>query len=1327
MDDKVRFLLESFNLIGKTQANAERVYAFWRMNTDKIDGLSQIMPNIALQILAVEGQGKREGVALFGSFGYLIQGFPSGNRRINLDLAITSYQICTKIFTQNEDPSTWASYQYNLGTAYLDRIEGEHKANIELAIDAFQVALKVKTRQVYPHDWARIQYGLGSAYLKRIEGNRKENIEQAIQSFQAFLEIYNRSDSLDVWSKLHSDLLLTYRDWIQGEREEDLEPIIDTFRAALEIYNHQDFPVEWARTQYILGIAYCARTEGDRKRNLTQAIDAFRAALEVYSFSESQIICEILESLRATQGLNSSLDSLPESKMNINLAAYYARKGFPCPGFPLEYSTIQDDLEIACYDILEAEREGNLEQVIQPHNPQNFPVQQTTAQNELDNVDRDRKVQFLLESLQLIADSQGNPERVYKFWQMHIDKIDESLIQIIPDVASQIFEVESKKEQGAIARLFGEFGYLLRMFPLGHRGINAELAITACKICDKIFTRNDYPVEWAITQGNLGDAYRDRIKGERKENIELAIQACWAALEVHTRQDFPVDWARIQYSLGNAFRNRIAGDPVQNLEQAIQSLRATLEVFTRQASSIRWALVQNSLGNAYRNRIAGNRVQNLEQAIQAYRSALEVYTQQNFPSEWAMTENNLGNAYKNLIEVDCKENVEQAIQAYRSSLEVYTEQAFPVQWASTQNNLGLAYCVRTKGDRQENIKQALQAFRASLKVRQPELMPLDCMQTGSNLGNLAFKEGDWNTAIEGFEKAITAVEKSRSWAKSDRRRQEIIDQSIDIYEKMLQSCINANRLDKALQTVEHVRSKRLVDLMAALNLYPQGKIPEPVRLILKDIANVQQKMDDLRAVAQTSASELAGAETRDRAAVAPPTVAIHALERQKQDLIDELSRYDAVSAQLVEITPPNLSHIQTTLVNQPDIALLSFYTTNQDTHILVVRSDSIQCFTCKGQGFEQLQRWLINEWVRPYIEERTNWVQNMPQRLQQLAAKLELARLVAEHLQDTRELILIPHLYLHLIPFAALPLNGNQQYFGDRFLLRYAPGCQVLKFCTDRNDLPPQQRYGTVENTMEDLPFSAIEGEAIAQIFKIEDANRLRGSQEATSEAYKQLLNRINSVASCHHAQSRLDNPLESALILANGKRVTLGELLSPAWRFADLGDVFLSCCETGMTMPKSLTDELLTLGTGFLCAGARSVISSLWAVSDIATALLSQIYHQSRAQGQNRIVALQKAQQDLRRISGEQLKAKGETEFIPALMAQQEQLEQRRRTARRQKQQVTSDSEAYRQWEVEEKRYSELIDRLEHAIMYLEDLWEKSLPFDHPVYWAPFTCQGLR
>ncbi len=1299
-DRQVEFLQESLQIIANNQGET-KVYEFWQMNIDKIDvSLIQKIPDVASQILEEESKENRLPIIrTFGEFGHLLVEFPLGDRKINLELAIAIFQVCANFVNLDESPSMWVAIQYSLGSVYLKRIEGDRRENIEQVIQFYWATLEVHTRESFPENWANIQNNLGSTYLdQRIEGDRQENIERAIQFYRAALEVYTRESFPKNWAFTQANLGVAYRHRVAGNRQENIELAIQLCRAVLEVYTHESSPEDWAFTQIVLGDAYCDRIAGDRQENIELAIQAYQDASEVFTQENFPIEWKMVQN---------NLDDLARG-----------------------YSYLNDRGEAIGYTFREPLK-------VSYHRPVEWEI----VQNNLDNVYRDRQDNsdnayldpqvkvFLLESLRLILNNQGET-RVYEYWQMNIDKIDVSLIQIIPDIASQILEAEDKEKREYIGGIFGEFGYLIQEFPLGKRRINVELAITCYRIKVSTFTRMKYPTKWAATQLILGIAYFNRIEGERNDNLEQAIQSFQAALEVYTRYDFPIEWASIQNNLSIVYFNR-EGDRRENIEQAIHFCQAALEIYTRHEFPIEWAKTQNNLGIACCNQIEGDRKWNLERGIHAYRSSLEICTKQNFPVEWAKTQHNLGNAYCKTIEDKRNENLEQAIQSYQAALEVYTQQSFPNEWASAQKNLGHAYYMRIKGDRKKNLELAMKAYRAALEVQQPELLPVDCLQTGSNLGNLAFQEGDWNTAIEGFEKAITAVEVSRNWATIDRDRQEIVNESIGIYEKMLQSCINANRLDLALQTVERTRSKRLVDLMATSDLYPQGEIPEPVRLILEQIANIQQQMDDLRLGVQSSESELG---TRNRAATAPPTAEIQALEAQKQNFLDELSRYDAVSAQLVDINPPDVSQIQAKLVDRLDVAILSFYTTTQDTHILIVRSNSIQCLTCPGQGF-QLNSWLINEWLLAYIVDKTSWQQNMPELLKQLAAKLELDRLVTEHLQDVSELILIPHLYLHLIPFAALPLNGNQQYLGDsatqtlgdRFLLRYAPGCQVLKFCTDRTELPPPQQYGTVENATEDLPFAAIEGDAIAQIFQIRDTDRLRGSHQATIEQYKELLGRVNSVVSCHHAQSRLDKPLESALLLANNRRVTLGDLLSPAWRFADLNDVFLSCCETGMNMPKTLTDELLTLGTGFLCAGARNVISSLWSVDDIATALLSQIYHRHRFQGDDRVVSLQKAQQELRSMSGAQVQALSEAEFIPALIAQQEQLEEHRQTALCQKEQADTGSEAFQQWAAEEHRYGELIDRSVQRQIDLEQHWEKTLPFENPFYWAPFTCQGLR
>ena len=191
-----------------------------------------------------------------------------------------------------------------------------------------------------------------------------------------------------------------------------------------------------------------------------------------------------------------------------------------------------------------------------------------------------------------------------------------------------------------------------------------------------------------------------------------------------------------------------------------------------------------------------------------------------------------------------------------------------------------------------------------------------------------------------------------------------------------------------------------------------------------------------------------------------------------------------------------------------------------------------------------------------------------------------------------------------------------------------------MEYCYQRPTIE-SPKYGIVENATDDLYFTPFECEQIAQI--VPEPQRLKGSQQATVAPYRNLTQNVNVIHSSHHAVSRLDNPLESRLFLGDGS-ITLGELMTPGWRLPQLSDVFMSCCETNLAYTE-ITDNLLSLGTGFLCAGARSVVSTLWAVDDFATSLFSIFYYQYRREGLSRPEALWRAQVRLRTISGAELK----------------------------------------------------------------------------------------
>ncbi|RCJ17567.1 hypothetical protein A6S26_30935 [Nostoc sp. ATCC 43529] len=906
----------------------------------------------------------------------------------------------------------------------------------------------------------------------------------------------------------------------------------------------------------------------------------------------------------------------------------------------------------------------------------------------------------------------------------------------------QVVNREDFPKEWAIVQSSLAAAYIKRI--QGDKAENLEMAINVLQAALEIITQKAFVKKWAIIQNNLAVAYRDRIRGNKVENLELSITACKSALQVFTQEAFPQQWAETQNNLANSYRYRIKGDKAENIEIAIACYQAAAKVFIQIDYLQAWADVKNNLGLAYLERIQENKKQNIELAILAFQEACKVFTKEAFPDEWATTQNNLGISYLDRIFGNRLENLELAIICLQKSLQIRTKEFDPIAWAMTQMNLGICYGERFKENRANSLELAIAAFQSALEIRTQEafpedwalthinighiynlhgyltkaiesfdlaltvykhnIFPIDCFITGRNLGNTALCNSRWNKAIQGYEVAIEAVETSRSWAKSESRRQEILEEAIDIYQNMVQACINAGQIEKAFEYSERSRSKLLVDLMASYNLSQGEEIPPKVQELLQQYEELQQQIEQER---QGHKSENNRGETR--AAFQAYNEAIATLERQKQQVWENIRREDPVLAGEIQVNPLKLSEIQE-LIDQSNTAILSFYTTNSYTHIFVVQQKQITLHTCTGQGLDTLQRWIEQNWLLPYMSDRKKWETQITSILHELAERLGISELISQHLQGIEELILVPHLLLHQIPFAALPTGEYQEYLGDKFLIRYTPSCQILEFCQQRNTLDKMSlKYGTVEDAEDNLACARFEGEKLAQIYNIPRENRLIGSSQATTNNYRKLAQQVQVLHSCHHAESRLDNPLESQLKLADGSSITLGQLMTPSWRLPQLIEVFLSCCETNLGIP-SLADDILTLATGFLCAGARSVVSSLWIVNDLATALFSIFYYQQRQEGENRPQALQQAQSKLRELTKLDV-----IKIFKEVEAKEKELAVNRKK-------YSPGSIEYEQWKSEYNLYA----KLNRQIKKIENS-SQQFPFSHPHYWAAFICHGLR
>ncbi len=265
-----------------------------------------------------------------------------------------------------------------------------------------------------------------------------------------------------------------------------------------------------------------------------------------------------------------------------------------------------------------------------------------------------------------------------------------------------------------------------------------SLAIVAYEAALTVYTRERFPVQYGMTQNNLGNAYGILAQVEDKAaNSRKAITAYKAALTVYTRERFPMDYGMTQNNLGNAYGTLAqVEDKSANCRKAIAAYEAALTVYTRERFPMDYGMTQNNLGNAY-GILAEleDKSANCRKAIAVYEAALTVRTQERFPMQYGMTQNNLGNAYRILAEVeDRAANCRKAIAAFEAALTVYTRERFPMDYGMTQNNLGTAYGTLAQvEDQAANCRKAIAAFEAALEIYIPEKFPVPYQTVSTNL------------------------------------------------------------------------------------------------------------------------------------------------------------------------------------------------------------------------------------------------------------------------------------------------------------------------------------------------------------------------------------------------------------------------------------------------------------------------------------------------------------------------------------------------------------------------------------------------------------------
>jgi len=375
LSSQLTFFVQVFQTTEQSNSNQEVIYSLLKANLYLLgDYFAALWKSWIIAMISDTKSERAHGIAaIINNFSVLINDFPLGDRAINLEIAISGYEICATVFTRNNFSQEWANVHNNLGAAYCVRIRGKRSDNLEIAIRYFLAALEVRTREVAPEKWAETQNNLGLAYSNRIKEEKAENLEEAIRCLKAALKIRTQNDLPQEWAHTQYNLGSAYQQRIRGKKTDNQEKAICCYLNALKVFTSIAFPKYWADTQNNLGNVYIERIlgpiefleEGKKIKYLAAAIDSYSAALKVHTYENFPERWAAIHNNLANAYLHYTWGNRTE---NLEAAIYCCQAAlqvYTHEDFPEEWALLQNNLGSVFLYRRGGNRPENLEGTIQ--------------------------------------------------------------------------------------------------------------------------------------------------------------------------------------------------------------------------------------------------------------------------------------------------------------------------------------------------------------------------------------------------------------------------------------------------------------------------------------------------------------------------------------------------------------------------------------------------------------------------------------------------------------------------------------------------------------------------------------------------------------------------------------------------------------------------------------------------------------------------------------------------------------------------------------------------------------------------------------------------
>lgn len=500
--------------------------------------------------------------------------------------------------------------------------------------------------------------------------------------------------------------------------------------------------------------------------------------------------------------------------------------------------------------------------------------------------------------------------------------------------------------------------------------------------------------------------------------------------------------------------------------------------------------------------------------------------------------------------------------------------------------------------------------------------PVLIYQTHLLIGEIAHKCGDRAAAYAAFQEARKALEVLRNRLQSEELKISFVKNRLQVYEAIvglhLETGGTEASKEEAFSCIEEAKSRSMMEMIfQSGHSLPAGEAGQS-----EYVRKIRDLREELNWYYHRIELEQLRPEEKSPERIARLQQKAQSHENELLRALRELPAQERENTMLEAAAEFSVAKVRESL--PADSVLIEYYSTGERLLACLVSREAIEIIpvsiVSRVHNLLHLLRFQFAKF-RMGSDYTERFAQTLLRATVSHLGALydELIKPLAKYL-TAKHLIIVPHGPLHFLPFHAL--RDGETYLCDRFTISYAPSATVFALCQRK---PDSNHAATLLFGVPDERAPLILNE-VQSVASLVDRPKIFVGNQATTQALREKGSTCGLLHIATHGIYRQDNPMFSAIKMGDGY-LNLYDLYQMRLS-ANL--VTLSGCATGMNVVAE-GDELLGLQRGLFCAGAKSLVLSLWDVHDRATSELMQEFYGNYLSTQDAAWSLRQAMLCLR------------------------------------------------------------------------------------------------